>query len=36
MKEIIERLKECIKRNRPILIRPGDAEEILIALGYRL
>ena len=36
MNEIIERLKKCIKRNTPILIRPGDAEEILIALGIRL
>jgi hypothetical protein len=36
MSEIIERLKECINRNRPILIRPKDAEEILIELGIRL
>ena len=36
MKEIIERLKICIKRNRPILIKPEDAEQILIELGIRL
>jgi hypothetical protein len=36
MKEIIERLKTCIKRNRPILIKPEDAEQILIELGIRL
>jgi hypothetical protein len=36
MKEIIERLKDCIKRNRPMLVRPEDAEEILIELGIRL
>lgn len=36
MKELIERLKECIRRNRPILIKPSDAEEILVYLGVRL
>lgn len=36
MNEIIERLKECIKRNRPMLIKPQDAEIILVALGIRL
>mgnify|MGYP007032386654 CR=1 FL=1 len=36
MKEIIEKLKNCIKRNRPILIRPEDAVQILIELGIRL
>ena len=36
MKEIIERLKDCIKRNRPMLVRPEDAEKILVELGIRL
>ena len=36
MSEIIELLKECIKKNRPFLIRPEDAEKILIELGVRL
>lgn len=36
MKELIDKLKECIRRNRPILIKPTDAEEILLYLGVRL
>ena len=36
MKELIEKLKKCIKNNRPILIKPTDAEEILLYLGVRL
>lgn len=36
MKELIDKLKECIRRNRPILIKPGDAIEILAYLGERL
>lgn len=35
MEDIIERLKTCIKRNRPMLIKPQDAIEILLALGIR-
>ena len=36
MKELIYKLKECINNNRPILIKPTDAEEILVYLGVRL
>lgn len=36
MKDLIERLKECIRRNRPILIKPSDAIEILAYLGERI
>ena len=36
MKDIIERLKNCIKRKRPILIKPEEAEIILVELGIRL
>lgn len=36
MKEIIEKLKKCVKSGTPILIKPQQAEEILFALGYRL
>jgi len=36
MKEIIELLKNCIKRNRPVLIKPEEAEIILLELGIRL
>lgn len=32
MNEIIERLKECIKRNRPVLIRPEEAHLILVLI----
>ena len=36
MQELIERLKQCIKKNRPILLKLSDAEEILVYLGVRL
>ena len=36
MEELIKRLKECIRKNRPILLKPSDAEEILVYLGVRL
>jgi len=36
MEQLIEKLKDCIRRNRPILLKPTDAEEILLYLGVRL
>lgn len=36
MEDLIKKLKECIRRNRPILLKPSDAEEILVFLGVRL
>jgi hypothetical protein len=36
MEEIIERLKQCVKKNTPILIKPQQAQEILFKLGYRI
>ena len=35
MKELIKKLKECIRLNRPFLIRPDDAIELLNYLGER-